>query len=216
MARDSSATKARLLDAAFAEFAEHGIAGARVDRIAEAAGANKRLIYVYFGNKEQLFDLVLQRALELGAESVPFDATDLPGYAGALFDHLTDRPALMRLVAWKQLERPGVTAVGAEAYRRKTEAVAAGQRAGTITADFEPADVLTLVLALAQSWFSAPGGPATDADGTAWREGRRARHRAAVVAAVARLVAAADAPDGIGDGASDGTADEDGDEGHGS
>ncbi|MFY1676771.1 MULTISPECIES: TetR family transcriptional regulator [unclassified Streptomyces] len=192
MARDSSATKARLLDAAFDEFAEHGIAGARVDRIAEAAGANKRLIYVYFGNKEQLFDLILRRAMELGAEAVGFDATDLPGYAGALFDHLTERPALMRLVAWKQLERPGVTAAEAAAYRRKAALVAEEQRAGRIAADIDPVDVLTLVLSLAQSWFGAPGGPAADADGTAWSAERHARYRATVVAATGRLLA--DAP----------------------
>lgn len=189
MARDSSATKARLLDAAFTEFAEYGIAGARVDRIAEAAGANKRLIYVYFGNKEQLFDVVLQRAMELGAESVPFDVRDLPGYAGAIFDHLVAQPALMRLVTWKQLERPGATAAAAEAYRGKIAAVAAAQEEGHIAPGFEPADVLTLVLALAQSWFAAPGGPATDADGSAWQDERTARHRAAVVEAVARLIA---------------------------
>jgi len=47
MPPDSTATKARLLDAALSEVAEHGIAGARVDRIAEQAGANKRLLYVY-------------------------------------------------------------------------------------------------------------------------------------------------------------------------
>ncbi|MBO3680199.1 TetR family transcriptional regulator [Streptomyces sp. NEAU-YJ-81] len=44
---DSNATKAGLLDAAFTEFAAYGIAGARVDRIAETAGANKRLISVH-------------------------------------------------------------------------------------------------------------------------------------------------------------------------
>jgi AcrR family transcriptional regulator len=58
-ARDSAATKERLLEAATAEFAAHGIAGARVDRIAAAARANKQLIYAYFGSKEQLFDAVL-------------------------------------------------------------------------------------------------------------------------------------------------------------
>ncbi|MFE7774019.1 TetR family transcriptional regulator [Streptomyces sp. NPDC057445] len=194
MARDSSATKARLLDAAFTEFAEYGIAGARVDRIAEAAGANKRLIYVYFGNKEQLFDLVIQQAMDLGAESVPFDVTDLPGYAGVIFDHLTARPALMRLVAWKQLERPGATATTTEAYRRKIDAVAAAQREGRIAPGFDPADILTLVLALAQAWFAAPGGPATDADGSVWQEERRKRHRTAVVETVARIIA----PDSTG------------------
>jgi AcrR family transcriptional regulator len=63
MPPDSTATKARLLGAALTEFAEHGIAGARVDRIAEQAGANKRLIYVYYGNKEQLFETVVGQAL---------------------------------------------------------------------------------------------------------------------------------------------------------
>ncbi len=44
MVRDAEATKKRLLDAAAAEFAEFGIAGARVDRIALAAKANKSMI----------------------------------------------------------------------------------------------------------------------------------------------------------------------------
>ncbi|MFD1270972.1 TetR/AcrR family transcriptional regulator [Streptomyces kaempferi] len=133
MPRDSSATKARLLDAAFTEFAAHGIAGARVDRIAEAAGANKRLIYVYFGNKEQLFDEVLRRAMTAGAESVPFDVEDLPGYAGAVFDHLVTRPDLMRLRLWKLLERPATTGLEADAFRRKTAEVADAQERGGLS-----------------------------------------------------------------------------------
>ncbi|MER5730641.1 TetR family transcriptional regulator [Streptomyces sp. NPDC002138] len=184
MARDSSATKARLLDAAFSEFAAHGIAGARVDRIAEAAQANKRLIYVYYGNKEQLFDTVLQRALETGSESVPFDAQDLPGYVGAVFDHLVARPDLMRLVQWKQLERPGITDAEAESYRGKIAAVEAAQRAGVIDPGLDPEDLLTLAMGLAQAW----SGAAADAAGSAWPPARVARHRETVVEAVRRLV----------------------------
>ncbi|MFE3580445.1 TetR family transcriptional regulator [Streptomyces vinaceus] len=189
MARDSSATKARLLDAAFSEFAAYGIAGARVDRIAEAAQANKRLIYVYYGNKEQLFDAVLQRALETGSESVPFNADDLPGYAGAVFDHLVAQPSLMRLVVWKQLERPGVTDTEAESYRGKIAVVEEAQRAGRVDAALDPADVLTLVLGLAQAWFGAVGGPAAGGAGTGWTPERLARHRTAVVEAVRRITA---------------------------
>ncbi|MFB7462475.1 TetR family transcriptional regulator [Streptomyces sp. NPDC056224] len=189
MARDSSATKARLLDAAFSEFAAYGIAGARVDRIAEAAQANKRLIYVYYGNKEQLFDAVLQQALEAGSESVPFDADDLPGYAGAVFDHLVERPSLMRLVLWKQLERPGNTDATAASYQGKIEAVGRAQEAGRIDAGMDAADVLTLVMALSQAWFGAVGGPAADGPGAAWAPGRLARHRAAVVESVRRITA---------------------------
>ncbi|MFD7256518.1 TetR family transcriptional regulator [Streptomyces sp. NPDC059874] len=189
MARDSSATKARLLDAAFSEFATYGIAGARVDRIAEAAQANKRLIYVYYGNKEQLFDAVLQRALETGSESVPFDADDLAGYAGAVFDHLVERPSLVRLVLWKQLERPGSTDAEAASYLGKIAAVRQAQEAGRVRAGMDATDVLTLVVALSQAWFGAVGGPAAGETGTAWAPEQLARHRAAVVESVRRITA---------------------------
>ncbi|MFD3327921.1 TetR family transcriptional regulator [Streptomyces sp. NPDC058701] len=189
MARDSSATKARLLDAAFSEFAAYGIAGARVDRIAEAAQANKRLIYVYFGNKEELFDVVLRRALEDGSESVPFSPENLPGYAGAVFDHLVARPALMRLVLWKQLERPGSAPAEAESYRGKIAAVERAQQAGAVDPALDAVDVLTLVMSLSQAWFGAVGGPAAGDPGAGWPPGRLARHREAVVESVRRLTA---------------------------
>lgn len=182
MPRDSHATRARLLEAAFAEFAAHGIAGARVDRIAEAAGANKRLIYAYFGNKERLFDEVLRRAEEAGVEAVPFDADDLPGYAGAVFDHLVARPDLMRLRLWQLLERP---ADGAEpeTARRRTADAAAAQRRGALSREMAPADLLTMVLAAAQAWFWAGQG------GGNWSPERLAEHRAAVVETARRLSA---------------------------
>ena len=61
MVRDAEATKARLLEAATAEFAAYGIAGARIDRIAAAASVNKQMIYAYFGSKDALFDVVFSR-----------------------------------------------------------------------------------------------------------------------------------------------------------
>jgi AcrR family transcriptional regulator len=187
MSRDSSATKARLLDAAFSEFAAHGIAGARVDRIAETAGANKRMIYVYFGNKEQLFEEVLQRALTAGAESVPFDVEDLPGYAGAIFDHLVARPDLMRLRLWKLLERPSATGLEPDAFRRKAAEVADAQRRGGVAREMEPADLLTMVLAAAQAWFWAAEGVDTEEGSQSWSPQRQALHRSAVVEAARRM-----------------------------
>jgi AcrR family transcriptional regulator len=187
MPRDSSATKARLLDAAFTEFAAYGIAGARVDRIAEAAGANKRLIYAYFGNKEQLFDEVLQRAMTAGAESVPFDVEDLPGYAGAIFDHLVARPDLMRLRLWKLLERPSVTGLEPDAFRRKAAEVADAQQRGEVAQEMEPADLLTMVLAAAQAWFWAAEGVDPEEVSQSWSPQRLALHRSAVVEAARRM-----------------------------
>ncbi|MEU0433856.1 TetR family transcriptional regulator [Streptomyces sp. NPDC006290] len=187
MPRDSSATKTRLLDAAFTEFAAYGIAGARVDRIAEAAAANKRLIYAYFGNKEQLFDEVLRRAMAAGAESVPFDVEDLPGYAGAIFDHLVARPDLMRLRLWKLLERPSATGLEPDAFRSKAAEVAEAQLRGEVAREMEPDDLLTMVLAAAQAWFWAAEGADPGEAGRSWSPPRLALHRSAVVEAARRM-----------------------------
>ena len=62
LTRDPERTRARILDAAKSEFAAHGLGGARVDRIASNAGANKRMLYYYFGNKDDLFAAVLEGA----------------------------------------------------------------------------------------------------------------------------------------------------------
>ncbi len=63
-ARDADRSQKDILDAALGEFAEHGLGGARMDRIALRAAVNKRLIYYYFGSKESLFLAVLERAYE--------------------------------------------------------------------------------------------------------------------------------------------------------
>lgn len=60
--RDTDRSQAAILKAACDEFTEHGFAGGRVDRIAVRAGVNKRLIYYYFGNKDELFLSVLEHA----------------------------------------------------------------------------------------------------------------------------------------------------------
>jgi AcrR family transcriptional regulator len=58
--RDADRTQEVILRAAMAEFSERGLGGARVDRIAERAGINKKLIYYYFGSKDKLFLAVLE------------------------------------------------------------------------------------------------------------------------------------------------------------
>jgi TetR/AcrR family transcriptional regulator len=61
-ARDSLATKARILDAATREFALRGYDGARVGAVVKRARCNINLVYHYFGNKEKLFIAVMERA----------------------------------------------------------------------------------------------------------------------------------------------------------
>lgn len=190
MPPDSSATKARLLDAARAEFSQYGLAGARVDRIAAAAAANKRLIYVYFGSKDELFDLVIERCLASAAEAVRFDPEDVPGYAAALFDYLVANPETLRLTTWNQLERGTSTQPSSEIYRGMVRALATAQRHGAADASFDPLDVIALVQSLVRAWFGA--SPALRGAGSEdpWSAKRLAKHRAAVVEAVRRVVAA--------------------------
>ncbi|MFE3177974.1 TetR family transcriptional regulator [Amycolatopsis sp. NPDC059090] len=105
MAYDSAATKDRILAAASAEFAAYGVAGARVDRIAAAAEANKRAIYDYFGDKKALFAAVLERLMTELAEAVPpASDADLGAYAGALFEYHRAHPEALRLLLWEALE----------------------------------------------------------------------------------------------------------------
>lgn len=185
MARDPDATRARILDAAEAEFATYGIAGARVDRIAESAQANKALIYKYFGNKEELFDAVFaQRALSF-VDEVEFDAADLPSYAGRAFDLYERYPTVLRLTTWYQLERAdGRLPAIVQSNAAKLAAIAAAQEAGEITRDFTPIELLTEVRALAMGWhLHTPELAATRLPG-------RARRREIVVESVRRLVAA--------------------------
>lgn len=77
--RDADRSQATILAAARDEFAEHGLGGARVDRIAERAGLNKRLIYYYFADKERLFQAVLEQAYrDIRAAEQALHLLDLP------------------------------------------------------------------------------------------------------------------------------------------
>jgi AcrR family transcriptional regulator len=60
--RDADRSRQKILTAASLEFAEYGLSGARVDRIAEKSGLNKRLIYYYFESKDVLFTAALENA----------------------------------------------------------------------------------------------------------------------------------------------------------
>lgn len=103
--RDADATKARILAAAKAEFARLGLGGARVDEIAEKAEANKRMIYHYFGNKEDLFAAVLEDAyLDIRTAEQELQLDDLPPDEAMVtlikftWDYYLANPEFIRLV----------------------------------------------------------------------------------------------------------------------
>lgn len=86
--RDPERTRAAILRAAQEEFSAHGLSGGRIDKIAQRAGANKRMIYHYFGNKTGLYLAALERVYE-----------GLRGTERTLqLDHLDPEDAIRRLI----------------------------------------------------------------------------------------------------------------------
>jgi AcrR family transcriptional regulator len=154
--RNAEATKERILEAALAEFSAHGIAGARVDRIAQAARCNKNLIYIYFEDKETLFATVLRKHLMRIHEEQQFTPDDLPHYAAKVFDWAMANPDLMRLMAWSALEQQAKDrAERVAALEGKMAALAEAQKAGRVGTAFPPAFLLIAVMSLATAWSVA-------------------------------------------------------------
>lgn len=108
--RDPVAARARLLQAAVDEFSAHGYSGARTERIAQSAGTNIRMLYHYFGGKDDLYILVLETVLaDLRDDELQLDAEALPPMEGLLriFDfvvgHFAAHPQLRKLLAFENL-----------------------------------------------------------------------------------------------------------------
>ncbi|BBC29668.1 hypothetical protein SGFS_009620 [Streptomyces graminofaciens] len=186
----ADSTRERIVTAARDEFARHGIAGARVDRIAKQARTSKERVYAYFRGKEALYAHVSARELALVAEATPMDPADLPGYAGRLFDHFTvARPDHHRLITWGRLELADTTPDHDDpilaTIARKLDQLRQAQQAGQLDPAWDPVDVLALVNQLATTWATQTEIGAAAAEQAA--DPSLAARRAAVVAAVERL-----------------------------
>lgn len=157
--RNAEATQEKILNAAFTEFARYGIAGARVDKIAASAKCNKNLIYIYFGNKEALFQKVLDVHLSRVYQEIEFSADDLPGYAMNVFDFAMQNPDLIRLLAWSRLEceTPELKPQRSDSRDEKLIKIQSAQAAGALGNNYPPGFLLTTVMTLACAW--APTSP---------------------------------------------------------
>src|SRR6201993_4070329 len=188
IARDSAATRRRLVHAAREEFTARGIAGARVDRIASAANANKAQIYHYFGDKDGLFDAVLESITQEAVGAVPIDAEDLPAYAARLFDYHFDQPDLLRLVTWARLEGrtpPSTQAQRTTSYRRRAEAIKQAQQDGDVNDALSASQILDMIESLAVGWTTTARGLLLD---TRTLKRERNTYRAGIAEAVRRIV----------------------------
>ncbi|WP_191850643.1 MULTISPECIES: TetR family transcriptional regulator [Streptomyces violaceoruber group] len=164
----TDSTRQRIVAAAKEEFARHGIAGARVDRIAKQARTSKERVYAYFRSKEALYAHVAERETTALIQATQLDPADLPGYAGILFDHFAARPDHYRLITWGRLE----LAESADNTSGPLQATIAGkldklrdaQRIGLLDPAWDPVDVLALINQIAMTWAGQPEIAAAAAD----------------------------------------------------
>lgn len=181
--RSSTDVQNRVLVAARVEFAERGLAGARIDRIAQGASASKERLYAHFGDKLTLFRAVLDlNAVEFHS-AIPLDPLDVPGFVAAAFDHTVAFPEHDRMLTWARLE--GIAyrlPTGLGAPQDKIEALREAQRIGTVDSTWRAEDLLELLFALAHAWVHTPIRPEDRVTSTA-------EHRLAAVEAARRLIA---------------------------
>ena len=110
--RDREVTQRDILEVATAEFAQHGFHGGRVDEIAAKTRTTKRMIYYYFGSKEQLYVTVLERAyaaIRAAEQELDVDESDpkaaIRRLAELTFDHHESHPDFIRLVSIENVAR---------------------------------------------------------------------------------------------------------------
>jgi AcrR family transcriptional regulator len=110
--RDAERTRADILAVATSEFADRGYAGARINEIADKTSTTKRMIYYYFGGKEQLYIAVLEQAysrirgLEQQLDVEHLDPVEaIRELAGLTFDHHESHPDFIRLVSIENIHR---------------------------------------------------------------------------------------------------------------
>ncbi|MEU8346166.1 TetR family transcriptional regulator [Spirillospora sp. NPDC048832] len=160
MSYDAEATRRRIFEAASAEFAARGLAGARIERIATEARANKQAIYLYFGGKEKLFGAVVRAKMEEIERASDIDPARLTESVGRLFDWYQEHPELIRLLLWEALETRGEVQgedERREAFQRKADrfAGAAGDPAEP-GAGAEVKDLMFTVFGLIAWNFAVP------------------------------------------------------------
>lgn len=162
---DASDTKRRILNAATAEFADHGFAGARVDRIASEAAANKQLIYRYFGSKQDLYEAVFADMVTRarGAEPNDSESTGASIFRAMLGDapeqgELTSQ--MVRTLSWEGLAAhvsgAEVTQERRRNYAQATDWVRGEQAAGRLRNDVLPEHIVALAVSAGGAPYSMP------------------------------------------------------------
>lgn len=156
-------SRAAILQAAVREFSREGVAGARTDAIARAAGVNKALLYYYFKDKETLYGAVLDHVFAGLKESIQeaLDSDQPPrekllAYVGAHFDYIASHPLYPRITQGEMMRAARGRAPHLERiakhyfvplFRRVAAVIKEGQKAGDFR-DVDPTHFVPSMIAL--------------------------------------------------------------------
>jgi AcrR family transcriptional regulator len=161
-------TRDKILKAATAEFAQYGLAGARVSRIVTNAEANPRMLYHYFGSKAELYIAVLEEALgALRSQELALDVEQLAPIEGLLqlFDfmnhHFEQNTHLVRLLTTENLLEAKLMRRSAKIRRMSTPVMAMiaallarGEARGQVATGVDPLRLYVMMVALCQFHIS--------------------------------------------------------------
>ncbi len=165
--RDSAKTKEELLIAAEKEFAGKGLYGARIDAIAQEAHVNKRMIYEYFGNKEELYKTVLnrvyrrllEREVDLLSEKTSAEAA-IYKTIHMYFEFLAQDETFVQLVLWENLNQAKyLRELNLQDIKEPTiellrHIIKEGKDSGTFRGDLDIDQTILSILTYTFSYFS--------------------------------------------------------------
>lgn len=166
--RDPDATRRRILDAAVAEFAAKGLGGARVDEIALRAGANKRMLYHYFGNKDDLFLAALESAyadIRTHEQALALDALPpleaMEALVGFTFDYFAANPHFIPMLNSENLHRArhlarsaGIAAMHSPLIELIGGILERGAARGVMRSGVDPMQLYISIAGIAYFYFS--------------------------------------------------------------
>jgi AcrR family transcriptional regulator len=188
--RTTTQLRDTILGAARSEFAQYGLAGARIDRIARAADASKERLYAHFKDKETLFRSVVAADMAEFFAAVTLRADAVPEFVGDMYDLACRRPEHLRMITWANLEGLSLDPPPIEDLEsiqaRDVAVIEAAQAAGHVDAAWRPMDLLVILFGVGLAWAQSPHPDAVTADPTII-----AARREAAVEAARRIVAPA-------------------------
>ncbi|UFX01864.1 TetR family transcriptional regulator [Sinorhizobium medicae WSM1115] len=166
--RDPERTRASILAAATQEFAENGIGGARVNAIAERAGINKRMLYHYFGDKEQLYLAVLEEAyVGIRTAEKSLNLSDLEPEQGiaelAMFTwgYFLEHPEFLSLLGTENLHRARwlrqstrLKELHSSFIDKLSDLLQRGRKEGLFRPDVDPLNLYLTIAALGYFYLS--------------------------------------------------------------